>query len=181
MTKVKERILTKNGLNPSAINLNFLPTEVFVANKQKMAKSSLQSQIGKQIVIYNGLLIVITIIFGILRGFDREEFTALMALLGPITAVYVGTLFRYLGNSLSDEQANGAITNREQRIGMTSYGTLLRLIIPLHFIIILGLISAKALFNAISFDDMTLIFAFVETTFGGYVGYIISSLFGVKS
>ncbi|MFK7932947.1 MAG: hypothetical protein AB8G22_05515, partial [Saprospiraceae bacterium] len=134
MTKVKERILTKNGLNPSAINLNFLPTEVFVTNKKKMAKASLQSQIGKQIIIYNGLLIIITIIFFILRGFDREEFTALMALLGPITAIYVGTLFRYLGNSLNDE--NTAVTDSGERIGMTTYGTVLRLIIPLHFMII---------------------------------------------
>lgn len=177
MTKVKHRIITENGINPSAINLNILPQRVLDLNRKKMAKASLQSQIGKQIIIYNGLLIIITIAFFILRGFDREEFTALMALLGPITAIYIGTLFRYLGNNLKED----GTADKTERIGMTSYGTLLRLIIPLHFILILGLITAKAVFNWISFEDMTLIFAFVETSFGGYVGYIISSLFGVKS
>jgi len=177
MTKDKHHFITENGINPSAINLNILPQRVLEFNRKKMTKAPLQSQIGKQIIIYNGLLIIITIAFFILRGFDREEFTALMALLGPITAIYVGTLFRHLGNSLQEN----AVASRQERIGITSYGTLLRLIIPLHFILILGLITAKAVFNWISFEDMTLIFAFVETSFGGYVGYIISSLFGVKN
>lgn len=144
-------------------------------NQVNMAKDTLQSRVGKQIIFYNILLIVITIVYFVMRGFDREEFTTLMGLLAPITAVYVGTLFRHIGNQLQENY-----DPKTARVGMTSYGTLIRWIIPLHFILILFLISAKALVNYITFEEMTLIFAFVETSFGAYVGYIISSLFQVK-
>lgn len=162
--------------NPSAVNLNILPSTLTATKSRSMAKGSLQSHIGKQIIIYNSILIVTVILFFAFRGFDREEFTTLMGLLGPITAVYIGTLFRHLGNSLQGT----AVPEKGEKVGITSYGTLIQWIIPLHFFLIFGLITAKAAFNLISFDDMMLIFTFVETSFGGYVGYVISSIFQVE-
>jgi hypothetical protein len=139
-----------------------------------MKPTEIRTKLSRQIIIYNFALIVIVIILFMAKGFDPEDFTTLMGLLTPITAVYTGTLFKYFGHRISKA------SDKENKTEELPYGRFLTFIVPGHFIIILSLISARGMFNIISFNDMILIFTFIETSFGAYVGYIISALFETK-
>lgn len=59
------------------------------------------------------------------------------------------------------------------------YITITSWAIPAHFIILFLAISAKALINAINFEQLKIIFTIVESLFGAYVGIIVSSLYKV--
>lgn len=132
-------------------------------------------RIARLILIYHFALIGVSCVYYILRGFDFEEFTSLMGVLAPVTALYGGAVFRFLGRSITDPNVanmNGAPIN-----------SLVKWLVNGHFIIVLSLISLKALApNILNFQDMTMFLTFVESALGVYMGNIILALFeGGKS
>lgn len=139
-----------------------------------MKPIEIKTKLSRQIIFYNFVLILVVIIIFMAKGFDSEDFTTLMGILTPITAIYTGTLFKYIGHRISKE------SDKENKTGELPYGQYLIYIVPGHFIIILSLIFARGLFNIITFNEMILIFTFIESSFGAYVGYIISALFEAK-
>ena len=133
-----------------------------------------RTRIARQILIYHFALIIVSCVFYILRGFDLEEFTSLMGILAPITALYGGAVFRFLGRSITEPNLsaqNGAPINN-----------LVKWLVNGHFVAVLILISLKALApNLLNFQDMTMFLTLVESALGVYMGNIILALFEGKT
>jgi hypothetical protein len=142
--------------------------------EQTSAPLSPRTRIARLILIYHFALIGASCIFYLLRGFDFEEFTSLMGVLGPITALYGGAVFRFLGRSITEPNLttqNAAPIN-----------SLVKWLVNGHFVTVLTLISLKALApNMLNFQDMTRFLTLVESALGVYMGNIILALFEVKT
>lgn len=138
------------------------------------APLSPRGRIARLILIYHFALIIVSGIFYLLRGFDLEEFTSLMGILAPITALYGGAVFRYLGRSITEP--NPADQN------MAPINSMVKWLVNGHFITVLALISMKALApNLLNFQDMTMFLTLVESALGVYMGNIILALFEGKN
>ncbi len=133
-----------------------------------------RARVARLILIYHFALIFVSSVFYLIQGFDREEFTALMGMLAPVTALYGGVVFRFLGKSIT-ETAPAETANEPQISGLVKF------LVHGHFIAVLSLITMKALFNFISFEDMTMFFTFVESGLGIYMGNVLLALFERKS
>jgi hypothetical protein len=137
------------------------------------AQLSPRSRIARLILVYHFALIGVSCIFYILRGFDFEEFTSLMGVLAPVTALYGGAVFRFLGRSITEPNLN--VQNG------APISSLVKWLVNGHFIIVLSLITLKALApNILNFQDMTMFLTFVESALGVYMGNIILALFEEK-
>ncbi len=94
-----------------------------------------------------------------------------MGILGPITAMYGGAVFRYIGRSITEPVTNG----NGSKVPISS---LVRWLVHGHFVIVLLLISLKALApNVLNFQDMVIFLTLVESALGVYMGNIILALF----
>lgn len=138
------------------------------------APLSPRTRIARLILIYHFVLIGASCIFYILRGFDFEEFTSLMGVLAPVTALYGGAVFRFIGRSITEpalQTQNSAPING-----------LVKWLVNGHFVIVLSLITLKALApNVLNFQDMTMFLTLVESALGVYMGNILLALFEGKS
>lgn len=133
-----------------------------------------RARIARLILIYHFVLIGISCLFYLLRGFDFEEFTSLMGVLAPVTALYGGAVFRYIGRSITEPNFNG-------KSGNVPINSLVKWLVHGHFVTVLLLISMKALApNVLNFQDMTMFLTLVESALGVYMGNIILALFEVK-
>ncbi len=149
-------------------------TETTTTNSAQTANLSPRTRIARLILLYHFALIAVSCIFYILRGFDFEEFTSLMGILAPVTALYGGAVFRFLGRSITEPNLN---TQNGAPIS-----SLVKWLVNGHFIIVLSLITLKALApNVLNFQDMTMFLTFVESALGVYMGNIILALFEGKS
>lgn len=151
-------------------------TETTTSNSTASDRGQLspRTRIARLILVYHFALIGASCIFYILRGFDFEEFTSLMGILAPVTALYGGAVFRFLGRSITEPNLN---TQNGAPIS-----SLVKWLVNGHFIIVLSLISLKALApNILNFQDMTMFLTFVESALGVYMGNIILALFEGKS
>lgn len=93
-----------------------------------------------------------------------------MGILAPVTALYGGAVFRFLGRSIIEPNLN--VQNS------TPISSLVKWLVNGHFIIVLSLITLKALApNILNFQDMTMFLTFVESALGVYMGNIILALF----
>ncbi|MDX2134137.1 MAG: hypothetical protein SFV52_05105 [Saprospiraceae bacterium] len=145
--------------------------EASASKTTQTATLSPRARIARLILIYHFALIGISSVYYILRGFDFEEFTTLIGILGPITALYGGAVFRFIGRSITDPHING---QSDQPIN-----SLVKWLVHGHFAVVLTLISLKALTpNILNFQDMTMFLTFVESALGVYMGNIILALFG---
>ena len=148
-------------------------TETTTDSTTSTDQLSPRTRIARLILVYHFALIGVSCVYYILRGFDFEEFTSLMGILAPITALYGGAVFRFLGRSITEpnlnQQSNAPISS------------LVKWLVNGHFIIVLSLISLKALApNILNFQDMTMFLTFVESALGVYMGNIILALFEGK-
>ena len=149
-------------------------TETTTNPPQTSSHLSPRSRIARQILVYHFALIAVSCVFYILRGFDLEEFTSLMGILAPVTALYGGAVFRFLGRSITEPSLNAQ--------NGPPVNSLVKWLVHGHFIIVLGLIALKALApNILNFQDMTMFLTFVESALGVYMGNIILALFEAKS
>ena len=97
-----------------------------------------------------------------------------MGILAPITALYGGAIFRFLGRSITEPNLNGQ--------NAAPINSLVKWLVNGHFVIVLSLITAKALApNILNFQDMTMFLTLVESALGVYMGNIILALFEGKS
>jgi hypothetical protein len=143
------------------------------ANSAQTTQLPPRTRIARLILVYHFALIGAACIYYILRGFDFEEFTSLMGILAPVTALYGGAVFRFLGRSITEPNLNAQ--------NGTPINSLVKWLVHGHFIIVLGLISLKALApNILNFQDMTMFLTFVESALGVYMGNIILALFEGK-
>jgi hypothetical protein len=133
-----------------------------------------RTRIARLILLYHFALIGVSCVFYILNGFTFAEFTSLMGILGPVTALYGGAVFRFIGRSITEPNL----------AGQNAYpiSSLVKWLVNGHFIIVLTLISLKALTpNLLNFRDMTMFLTFVESALGVYMGNIILALFEEKT
>ena len=129
-----------------------------------------RTRIARLILLYHFALIGVSSVYYLLRGFDFEEFTSLMGILAPVTALYGGAVFRFLGRSITEPNLNG-------QNGMP-ISSLVKWLVHGHFITVLILISVKALApNILNFQDMIMFLTLVESALGVYMGNIILALF----
>jgi len=129
-----------------------------------------RTRIARLILIYHFALIGISCVYYLLRGFDFEEFTSLMGVLAPVTALYGGAVFRFLGRSITEPNLNGQ--------NGSPISSMVKWLVHGHFITVLTLISLKALApNVLNFQDMTMFLTLVESALGVYMGNIILALF----
>lgn len=133
-----------------------------------------RARIARLILVYHFILIGISCVYYLLRGFDFEEFTSLMGILAPVTALYGGAVFRYIGRSITEPNFNG-------KNGNTPVNGMVKWLVNGHFATVMLLISLKALApNVLNFQDMTMFLTLVESALGVYMGNIILALFEVK-
>ncbi|MBU6342571.1 MAG: hypothetical protein KGS48_13840 [Bacteroidetes bacterium] len=129
-----------------------------------------RTRIARLILVYHFTLIGISSVFYILKGFDFEEFTTLIGILAPVTALYGGAVFRFIGRSITEPNLSGQ--------NNTPINGLVKWLVNGHFIAMLSLISLKALApNILNFQDMTMFLTLVESALGVYMGNIILALF----
>jgi hypothetical protein len=129
-----------------------------------------RGRIARQILVYHFILIGTACVFYVLRGFDFEEFTALIGILGPITAMYGGAVFRYIGRSITEPQVNSHSD--------VPINSMVKWLVNGHFVTVMLLISMKALApNVLNFQDMVIFLTLVESALGVYMGNIILALF----
>lgn len=149
-------------------------TNTKVESSQASAPAlSPRARIGRQILIYHFILIGISCVYYLLRGFDFEEFTSLIGILAPVTAMYGGAVFRYIGRSITEPNLNG-----QNGVPINS---MVKWLVHGHFVTVLVLISLKALApNVLNFQDMTMFLTLVESALGVYMGNIILALFEPK-
>ena len=134
-----------------------------------------RSRIARLILVYHFALIGVSCVYYLLRGFDFEEFISLMGILGPITALYGGAVFRFIGRSITEPPADASSGN-------APVNSLVKWLVHGHFVTVMTLISLKALFpNVLNFQDMTMFLTLVESGLGVYMGNIILALFEEKS
>lgn len=149
-------------------------TETRQANASNASNTitlSPRARIARLILIYHFALIGVSSVYYILRGFDFEEFTTLIGILGPITALYGGAVFRFIGRSITEPHLNG-----QNDLPINS---LVKWLVHGHFVVVLLLISLKALApNVLNFQDMTMFLTLVESAIGVYMGNILLALFG---
>ncbi|MFN0013159.1 MAG: hypothetical protein ACKVU2_01310 [Saprospiraceae bacterium] len=147
-------------------------TNLTVESSQPSAPPlSPRARIAKQILVYHFILIGISCVFYLLRGFDFEEFTALMGILGPVTAMYGGAVFRYIGRSITEPTSNYNGSN-------APINSMVKWLVVGHFITVMLLISLKALApNVLNYQDMIIFLTLVESALGVYMGNIILALF----
>ena len=138
------------------------------------AQLSPRVRIARLILLYHFALIGVSSVYYLLRGFDFEEFTSLMGILAPVTALYGGAVFRFLGRSITEPTLNS-----QNGVPISS---LVKWLVHGHFITVMVLISLKALTpNVLNFQDMTMFLTLVESALGVYMGNIILALFEVKT
>lgn len=120
-----------------------------------------------------------------LRGFVTDiELTPFLALLAPINALYMGTVFRYVGGSIEDAlvpENKVELLSEEKLEKINNVGGVIFYLIPIHFILIAALIIAKAWFSIINFQEMSAAFAFVEAFFGSYMGMLVFPILGLQA
>jgi hypothetical protein len=133
---------------------------------------SLRLRLARQILYFHLALVVITFGLFVLRGFDIEEFTALMGMLVPVTAIYAGTVYKFLGGSLTQPDPmidEAPLSQSSSTVKVLIYG---------HFVAMLLLIGTKALApNVLNFSEMTMAMTLLESVLGVYMGSLLASLF----
>ncbi len=133
-----------------------------------------RTRIARLILIYHFALIGACCVYYLLRGFDFEEFTSLMGILAPVTALYGGAVFRFLGRSITEPNLNGQ--------NGSPISSMVKWLVHGHFITVMLLISLKALApNILNFQDMAMFMTLVESALGVYMGNIILALFEGKT
>jgi len=133
-----------------------------------------RTRIARLILIYHFALIAVSSVYYILNGFTFAEFTSLIGVLGPVTALYAGAVFRFIGRSITEPNLN---TQSGYPVS-----SLVKWLVNGHFIVVLALISLKAFTpNILNFRDMTMFLTFVESAIGVYMGNIILALFEGKT
>ncbi len=137
------------------------------------APLSPRARIARLMLFYHFSLIVASCAYYIARGFDLEEFTSLMGILAPVTALYGGAVFRFIGRSITEPNL-GNVNN-------APVNSLVKWLVHGHFIMVLFLVSLKALApNVLNFHDMTMFLTFIESAVGVYMGNIVLALFEEK-
>lgn len=139
-----------------------------------MTESVLRNRISRFLLISNAILFITIVVLYLFSGFLPDEFTVLIALIAPITAVYIGAMVKYAveNKNVIENASNDKPVNK-------LYVTISSWSIPFHFVSLFIIINLKAI-NLITFDDLKIAFSIIETFFGVYVGYIVSSLFKVE-
>ncbi len=130
-----------------------------------------RGRIAKQILIYHFILIGASSVYYLAQGFDFEEFTALIGILGPITAMYGGAVFRYIGRSITEPNVLKSTND-------TPVNSMVKWLVVGHFVTVMTLISLKAFTpQLLSYQDMIIFLTLVESALGVYMGNIILALF----
>jgi hypothetical protein len=140
-----------------------------------MSESILRNKISRFILISNAVLFVTIITLYLFNGFLPDEFSVLIALISPVTAVYIGALVKY-----AIENKNVIEGEIKEKPVNQLYVTISYWSIPFHFVSIFLIINLKAI-NLLTFEELKIAFSIIETFFGVYVGYIVSSLFKTES
>jgi hypothetical protein len=135
----------------------------------------IRNRLAKQILFFNILVICIAIVYYTLHGFDKEELSGVITLLTSLAAIYIGVLSKYIGDSFKNT-SNVAPTATSQ----PPFGNILQWIVPIHYIVVIAILSVKA-FTRMTYSEMNLFLGLLEASFGGYIGYIISAIFGIEN
>src|SRR5690606_20884339 len=120
----------------------------------------------------------LSIILFLANFLDFEDITTIISIIVPVSAVYIGSLFQFLGNSFIPPKNEDRII-KKLKVAQSTIN-LLTGILLIHFLLLSGIILAKAI-PLINVQEMTLFFTLVEGAFGTYIGYIINSLFNTNS
>lgn len=141
-----------------------------------MTSNQLQERVIRQIFIGYLSLICLTLILYTLNGIIDEELASLLTTLSSLSALYVAPAFQFFSQGINNfEESISPSLPKKDNFSIK----LIKLLIPLHFIIVALFILCKA-FNIISFKELTLFLGFIETTFGTYMGFMIIEVFKMK-
>ena len=141
-----------------------------------MTLTEVRYRLAKPIIAYNLLALLLSIVFYVSGFIDTDDFNTLISLLIPISAIYVGALFQFLGNSIKAVAGADASTAKMDGRKLS----LITWIIRVHFVLILAIIIAKIL-PLINTRQMSMLFTLVEGVFGSFIGYIINSVYNIDS
>lgn len=134
-------------------------------------------RIGLFILVGNILAILLIFLFFILDGYTDEEATQLLKFLAPIKALYITTIIKFVISDKNKSTENAQNDAKEIEVLPRLYAPLTTIIVYGHLISINLLITLCAFNIGMSFEDLLLFLSIIETSFGIYVGLIISDLF----
>ena len=137
-----------------------------------LEKANLGQRIGFLILGFDLLLFVLLIALSALRMMDGGEFNESLGLLVPLRGLYTGNIVKYLiaDNSLK-------VTDR---VKSRFYGTIVTLVISLHFISVIGVIFIFGLGGNTDLFWLRNGIAMIETFFGVYLSQVIPDLFSIS-
>lgn len=140
-----------------------------------MNENSFRNSIGRFILISNMVFFVLTMIFYVLKGFSGAELKEILKALVPVQTVYMAAIIKYMiANKTVEEKPE------ENKLLNKGYVFTVRLIVNVHILLLMLVISLKAIGGLISNEMMTNLILIIETFFGAYIGSIIASLFPIK-
>lgn len=138
--------------------------------------------VSKLILKYSILLLILGVLS--LPGFVWDiELAPFIALITPINALYIGTVFKYIGTTINEVKVD-ELSEKDKKLAeaklkaINDTAKLVFYLIPAHFVFIALLIIAKAWLGLINFQQMSIAFTILESFFGGYMGAIILPIFG---
>ena len=137
-----------------------------------MKEASFRNLVGRFIIVSNIVLFLLIMVFYVLKGFSGNELEDILKALLPVQTVYMAAIIKYM-------VANKTVENKpeESKVLTKGYALTVRLIVNTHIILLLLIISLKAVGGIISNEMMTNLILIIETFFGAYIGTIITSLF----
>ncbi len=136
-------------------------------------KNDFKSSFARQIIFSHIILVSYILFLFFAKGFDMEEFGVLMGIIAPITALYASILVKFVKVDLKSYTPK---SNTLDKLPNASW-KFVKWVSITHIVLLLFIISLKALFNYISFTEMLIAFTFVEAAIGIYNGHLLSSLF----
>lgn len=135
-----------------------------------MTESQFKQKLGKNILLLNGVLVLVFLLSLIFKGFKPYEVKQLLALLAPIHTLYVSAVVKYIVNYRPQpDTVSEPIPQMLSQISTWLIWT--------HLILLIVLITVQAFVRFLHFDTLMIILTIIETGFGAYIGVFMERLF----
>ena len=134
-----------------------------------MNESSLRNKIGIFLIVSQFSLVIIVFLLYLVGGYNFDEMTTTIALMFPMLSVYTTGIIKLF------------VHNKNRTVGrnrnITKEFAFIAWFFPMLFVISIGfIITIKPLQGFRNFEDFKTFLSIIESLFGGFTGYVISTL-----
>jgi hypothetical protein len=136
-----------------------------------MIESDLRNRISIFLIVSHLLIFLLLIATFVAGGLTQSEFTTSLSVVVPMLAALTGLAIGYVTSVKKKSQLSAF---SEELAGVYVFTSFL---LPIVFVLAVAGVIAVKVVNYVSFEQFKIILAAVETTFGGYTGKVMASLF----